>query len=193
MLNRVGSAAIRALRLDHALAALVADHIPTLVTSVAVRSLSRVVVALNKRLLLVLVLLTGPRARNVEVMRQRRKERRDLVEGLGLGQIRRRLDKRLGVILVRGGMVSRVAQRCAETHQIPVNRLDGALHAIFLSDHLAHDTRLGNLFLVCRSLLEGLGQVGRCELSDGRTDIERLDTLGPESLVAEERLDDGGL
>jgi hypothetical protein len=49
------------------------------------------------------------------------------------------------------------------------------------------------LFLVRGSLDERLSQRFGRELAHGRADIERLDSLGPERLVSEERLDDGGL
>ena len=78
-------------------------------------------------------------------------------------------------------------------HQVAVDRLDRAHDAILLPDRLADNLGLGNLLLVRRGLLERFRQCFLRELPDSRADIERFDAFGPESLIAEEGLDDGGL
>jgi len=60
-------------------------------------------------------------------------------------------------------------------------------------DRLSYNLRLRNLLLIRRGFPQSFRQRLGSELADGRTDIQRFDALGPECLVAEERLDDGRL
>lgn len=71
--------------------------------------------------------------------------------------------------------------------------LGGTYRRAYLLNHLSYDLRLRNLLLIRCGFPQRFSQGIGGELADGRADVERLDALGPERLIAKEGLNDGGL